>query len=375
MLWLANLNPAGKTRRKKRSRKLWGAALAAHLKKTGGGHKRKRRKSSGRRRRKLWGAALAAHLKKTGKPARKRGRGSRRRALSVISKVSTMAVRHKKRRKSRKGRRARRNSWRKQPRRHRKAAKLGHARRRRHFKANAFQPNAVLATQWNRGKKRRKSHARRNPRRRHYRRNSVLATQWNPGGVLGGVLGKTGRFMSVQFWTQTALPGVAGFIGTKAVGTTLFDFVNDKVLHLSAADAVYPWARLGADVVGLSALTYGINRFVSRSMSENVFLGGAFSIAISVLKLLLPADIQSKVGLAGIGNGDDLSSRMRQAVANRVQADLAGMGTYLNEGDLRQRTAQGMGEFLTEDRLRSRGAYSPSQGGVVEHSLMGGAAF
>ncbi len=353
--WLATLNP-GKTATSRRGR----------------GSKRRRTRRGGR---KLWGAALAAHLKKIGKkrhPARKRKKSFRRQMRQAMRSIK-MAKTARRSRKAKRSRRAKRNSWFKEPIRHARASRKGWRRRRSkrnpwaHLKVwrtkrgrfgtrrghRRYRRNSVGPVAWNR---RRGGH-------RRYRRNSVVPIAWNPlggltgrGGLLGGVLERAQRFLTVNFWTETALPAVGGFIGTKAIGSVINGFLADKLLKISPADAAAPWVRLGCDVLAVGVVSSVGSKFLGTKQGEAIFIGGVVSSAHRVLKRLLGGtEIARMIGLEGLGN--DYADRMREAVAQRVYSQLNGVGTYLQQRDMLPQP--GVAEYVTERALRSQPGYAP----------------
>lgn len=233
-------------------------------------------------------------------------------------------------------------------------------------------------------RKRRKSR-RRNPvvpvnwnprrRRRRYRRNSVLPLSWsrNPAGVLGGVLGKAQSFIDISFWTETAIPVAGGFLGTKVVGGMIHGALSKAITLPTGIPGTV--IRLATDVLAASGLSYLAGRFLGKKYEENVFLGGVVGIAHSVLKQLIGGtDIGRAIGLDGygMGLGDDLSEKMKQAVAQRVEAELSGMGAFLTQTALQRQGMAGpveagvpayMGEFITDTDLRAQPNYAASPGG------------
>lgn len=201
-----------------------------------------------------------------------------------------------------------------------------------------------------------------------------MPVQWNPAAGLEGVLHGAGRFIDIDFWTKTALPAAAGFVGTKIVGGFVTGLVAENVLKISSADAAYPWVRLGGDILSASALSWAVGRFVDKRMGQTVFLGGVVSIAHSVLKMLLGGtDIGRAIGLDGLsGLGEDLSAQMKRAVAQRVAAELSGanLSTYMTDVDLqRQLSGPTLNEFVTDVALRRQPAYGPT-GDLRDHDVL-----
>jgi hypothetical protein len=228
-----------------------------------------------------------------------------------------------------------------------------------------------------RGPKRGKFGSPKSNPRRHYRRNAVVPVSWNARryrrnavlpyfamNPIEGIIEKAGRFVDVSFWTDTALPAAGGFIGSKLVGGMVYGLIGEKLLGVAATDAAAPWVRAGADALGTAVLSWGVGKFISKPMGEMVFLGGVVSIAHSILKALLGGtEIGKSLGLSGIG--EDLTERMKEAVTRRLEAELSGVGAYLNENDLRVQMAgmNGVGEFVTETALRLQPDYGPTPAG------------
>lgn len=212
----------------------------------------------------------------------------------------------------------------------------------------------VVPVSWN--PRRRRSH-------RRYRRNSVLPMAWNPGGALSGAISRVKRFTDVRFWTETAVPAAAGFVATKTVGGMIQGALSKAVtLPTGVVGSV---VRVASDAVAASALAWLVGRFVGQKQGEAVFLGGVVGITHTLLKELLgDTAIGKAIGLSGLG--DDLSERMRQAVAARVASELSGydgLGHFLNVEDLSSRMVPGLGEFVTDDAMRGRAGYTGSPSG------------
>jgi hypothetical protein len=398
---MATINPGGtKTRRKRRKLSAWQravkkhggvqAAVKARRKKKWKSRVRKVKKFLRKVRRKI-----GLNGKKTRRSAGKRGIALRSRPRRV-QRRSKMARKTRRRRlrgpggrflsRRRKGgstrrRRARRNSWFGQPRRHAKASRLGHGRRRRRsrnpwtsfrirrFRSGAsgqftgrkaprrrYKNNAVVPVSWN------------PPKRRRYRRNSVLPVSWNPGGSLsiGGVFGRAKSFVDIGFWTDTALPLAGGIVGTKLAGSFLSGFIEKATATMALPDIAKKVIRIAADVLGASVLSMLVTNFLGKKRGDAVFMGGVASIAHTVLgQALGGTDIGRTLGLSGLGN--DLTDKMRNAVAQRVEAELSGLnggvGTYVTQNALRQQSMDGVGEFVTDVELRRQNGYAPTPGG------------
>jgi hypothetical protein len=208
-----------------------------------------------------------------------------------------------------------------------------------------------------------------------YRRNAVLPISWsrNPADPIGGIIGKVTDFTRVDFWTETALPAAAGFLGTKVVGKMIHSGIGSLVTL--PAGGFGKVVRIGSDVLAASGLAWLAGRFIGRNMEDKVFLGGVVAITHSVLKELLGGtDIGRSIGLDGLG--EDLSSQMKQAVASRLEAELSGgvgnTGSFLTERELiPQPSIAGdagvngdmVGAFVTETALRMQPGYAPTPGG------------
>lgn len=207
----------------------------------------------------------------------------------------------------------------------------------------------VVPVSWN--PRRRRSH-------RRYRRNSVLPISWNPGGALGGAIARVKRFTDIRFWTETAIPAAGGFVGTKTVGSMIQGALAKAItLPTGVAGAAI---RVASDAVAASALGWLVGRFIGQKQGEAVFLGGVVGITHSLLvEFLGGTAIGKAIGLSGLG--DDLSERMRQAVAARVANELSGLG-YLGEHitmeSLQNRMVPGLSEYVSDEALRARSGYA-----------------
>ena len=163
----------------------------------------------------------------------------------------------------------------------------------------------------------------------------------------------------MSFWTDTALPSVGGFVGSKVVGGMIYNVVGPTITGFAGAKAE-PFVRAATTALGGAALSWAAGNFLSRKMEQAVWLGAVVSVSHSLLKAVLPDNIQSAIGLSGMG--DDLSERMKRAVAQRVQQELSGVGNYLTQPELRPQMA-GVGEYITDVALRRQNGYAGSPGG------------
>jgi hypothetical protein len=188
----------------------------------------------------------------------------------------------------------------------------------------------------------------------------VLPISWNPGGILSGgpvgeVLGRVKSFVDIRFWTETGLPAATGFFGSKAAGGFVMSLVDKTGLTAQIPAVAAPYVRMGADALGGAGLAYLVTRFVGKKQGDAVWLGTVVNVAYSALKALLGGtDIARTIGLDGLG--DDLASRMKSEIANRVAGHLNGMGSYLRTTNIIPR---GMGEYVTETALRGSASYAP----------------
>ncbi len=391
MFLLATLNPASRRTKRRRARHKTGCACVIC------GHRAKRTRGRGRRRLSAWQRMVKKHggvmqalavrrrggkvSRKSRRSSTKRGTSLRRRPRRSKKEVKTMARTARRRRRrtpprgrggrfmSRRrragGRRRRRvaaNTWFGQPRRHRKAARLGYRRRRRHSFADNpprrrrgrrhYRRNSVVPVSWNPRRR----------RRRGYRRNAVLPYfAMNPakalglGGAPGAILGRVQSFLGIGFWTETALPATAGFLGTKVVGKAISTFLGG-ILKTDEASMAGKAVKIGSQALAASALSFLVSRFLGQKRGQAVFIGGVVSVAHAVLMEIIPAgDFRHAIGLDGLG--DDLSSRMREAVQRRVEAELSGMGTYMTQPDTMRRL-DGMGAYVTDNEVRRQAEYS-----------------
>lgn len=373
--WLAMLNPPRKHRRKSRrkSRRLnWWAKM---VKKYGGikeamKHRRKARKSSKRRsvvsRRISRRSRSRSHVGRRATMARRRGS---RRALRRNGRRARLVHR-------RRGSRRRNPLWKRaagfggivktRRGRRRRAGGLfsgrhsrGAHRLRRRAGRWAWNP-PVVPVSWNPPRRRRRASRKVRRSIRRYRSNSVLPISWNPGGALSGALGRVKRFANVAFWTQTAIPAAAGFVGTKTVGSMIQGALG-KVVTLPTG---IPGAavRIASDALAASGLAWLVSRFVGAKQGEAVFLGGVVGITHSLLKEVLGGTtIGNAIGLSGLG--DDLSERMRQAVAARVASELSGLGEHITMDSLQNRMVPGLSEYVSDTALRARAGYGASPSG------------
>jgi hypothetical protein len=188
---------------------------------------------------------------------------------------------------------------------------------------------------------------------------------WNPAGMLSGVLGRSGPLSRVQglidikFWTQTGLPAVGGFLGSKVVGNMVFGLIGEKLLGISPTDKAAPFVRAGANAVAGGLLAWVAQNFLkNRKMADAIWLGTVISVGHSILKELLKGtEIATTIGLDGLG--EDISSALHQRVRQRVEAS---MGTYLTYPDT-QPQVSGLREYVNEDALRMQQGYAPSPTG------------
>lgn len=399
-LWLATLNPGGKTKRKRR-RTL--TAWQREVKRAGGVMQavkaRRSRKHSKRRRRnpfltvaKSAGAFAAnAPRRKRRKHATRRSAVSRRilrgRSRRATRRRPKMArVRHRRRRrtpprgaggrfKSRRSRRSRRHrrnpvvpvSW--NPRRKRRRSRRRNplyltrkgrfsgrgGRRRLHMRRRAprhWHNNPVVPVSWN-PKRRRSS------RRRGYRRNPVLPFfAMNPADPGASIISRVKSLIDVSFWTETALPGAAGYVASKSLGQMIYNYI--PVTLLTTVPQVQPFFLAGCQAVAGAGLSWGVGKFVGKKQGDAVWLGALVNVSVTLLTTLLQTyapSIATSMGLSGLGN--DVSDRLKEAVTKRVQASLSG---YLTTGHLRNNTARNLlhGTYMTTDSLSPKTAYSPA---------------
>ncbi len=401
-MWLATLNPGPKARKKRRKLSTWQqkvkkyggvmqAVKAMRAEKRG----RKARRGGRRRRNPFLTTTLTSGGAVVGMNAPRRKRRSKkiRSRRSVVSRRSRRNRSRKAMRRSQMARKTRRRRH-KTPSRGRGGRFKSSRRHSRRASRRRTRRNPVLPISWN-PKPRRRRRSRRNPlflsrkgfssrkhsgyrrlhRRRHsprfwhnprkrrasrrYRNNPVLPISWNPGGMLSGgpigeILGRAKSFIDVRFWTETGLPSAVGFFGSKAAGGFIYNQLPVALLQ-NIPSAAFPYVRMATDALGGSLLAYLVSRFVGKKQGDSVFVGTVVNVAYSALKALLGGtDIAKTIGLDGLG--DDLASRMKTEIANRVAGHLNGMGSYLRTTNMIPR---GMGEYVTETALRSSASYAP----------------
>jgi len=425
MFWMATINPGGRTRRGRR-RKL--SAWQRMVKQAGGvqaavklrrrlrrgrkakvGHRRAarrvRRLTDWQRMVKKCGGIHAA-LKEMRKQKRRSAgtrRGSLRRRPRTKARRSSMARTRRRRLpprgrggkfRSRRGRR--RNPWFGHPRAHRRAALKGwRGRRRRHTGGRVRHRRGgrrrgsrqiALMRMWAKTLGARRGRIGANPRRRRrYRRNAVVPVSWNPrrrrsyrrnsvlpyfamnpGGIVGEITGKLSKFIDVNFWIETGVPAVGGFVGSKFLGAIIYDNLGKKLTDAVGA-AAEPFVRAAGNAVAGAVLAMGVGKILKKpKMADGIWLGTVVSVAHDLLRAILPASIKSAIGMSGLG--EDVSSRMREAVARRVEAEMAGlngtngMGTFLTQREMEPQMS-GLNEFITDTELRRQNGYSASPAG------------
>jgi hypothetical protein len=396
-LWLATLNPGGKTKRRRR-RTL--TAWQREVKRAGGVMQavkaRRSRKHSKRRRRnpfltvaKSAGAFAAnAPRRKRRKHATRRSAVSRRilrgRSRRATRRRPKMArVRHRRRRtpprgaggrfKSRHSRRSRRHrrnpvvpvSW--NPRRKRRRSRRRNplyltrkgrfsgrgGRRRLHMRRRAprhWHNNPVVPVSWN-PKRRRSS-------RRRYRNNPVLPFfAMNPAQDVGGIVNRVKSMIDVSFWTETGVPATVGFFGSKALGQMVYNYI--PVTLLTTVPAVQPFFLAGTQALSGAGLAWAAGKFLGKKQGDAVWLGTVVNVSYTLIQTLLNTyapGMAASIGMSGMG--DDVSSRLKDAVTKRVQASLSG---YLTVGKLKTNTARPLhGSYMTVDSLSRKTSYSPA---------------
>ncbi len=413
-MWLATLNPGRKARSKRRKLSAWqrkvkkyGGVMQAVKASRKEKRSRKSRRGGHRRRNPFLTTTLTSGGAVVGMNAPRRKRRSRK----LRSRRSAVARRTSRRARSRKAMRRSQMARKTRRRRHKtpsrgRGGRFKSSRRHRRSSRRRTRRNPVLPISWNPTRRRRRRtrrnplflsrkgfssrkhrgfrqlHRRRhspkywhNPRRRRasrrYRNNPVLPISWNPGGMLtggpiGDILGRAKAFIDVKFWTETGLPSAVGFFGSKAAGGFIYNQLPVSLLQ-NVPSAAHPYIRMGTDALGGSLLAYLVSRFIGKKQGDSVFVGTVVNVAYSALKALLGGtDIAKTIGLDGLG--DDLASRMKQEIANRVAGHLNGMGSYLRTTNTLPR---GLNEYVTEGALRSRADYSPGNA-LGDESVEGG---
>lgn len=194
----------------------------------------------------------------------------------------------------------------------------------------------------------------------------MIPVSWNPARTISAapqaILGRLKEFVDIKFWTETAIPAVGGFVGSKTLGAVVFDLANTNVLKLDPASTTGKIARLASNGLAGSALAFAVERFLPignrRKIADGIWTGVAVSVAHDALRLILGGtEIARVIGLDGMGN--DVSSRMRDAIRRRMAVN--GVGTYMTYGPATR--LQGLNEFVTDRELRAQNGYAPTPGG------------
>jgi hypothetical protein len=179
--------------------------------------------------------------------------------------------------------------------------------------------------------------------------------------VLGATLGRVKKFIDVNFWIDTAAPAAGGFAASKVIGAMIYEGLDKVGLVKALPLQAVPYVRIAANAAGGAALAWAFGKFVDRKWEQPIWLGTVVAVAHDVLRLLIGGtDIGKAIGFSFSGMGNDLEERMKAAVERRV-AELAGVGTYLNQTDL-QRQMSGYGEFVTNTGLQRQPGYAASPG-------------
>jgi hypothetical protein len=406
-LWLATLNPGGKTKSRRR-RKL--SKWQQEVKRAGGFMQavkaRRSRKHSKRRSRrnpfltvaKVSGAfaANASRRRKRRKHATRRSAGSRRvslrsrsrRAKSRRPKMARARSRRHRRtpprgasgrfksRRSRRSRKHRRNpvvpvSW--NPRRKRRRSRRRNplyltrkgrfsgrgGRRRLHMRRRHprhWHNNPVVPVSWN-------PRRRRSSRRRGYRRNPVLPFfAMNPVADVSGIIGRVKSMIDVSFWTETGLPATVGFFGSKALGQMVYNYI--PVTLLTTVPQVQPFFLAASQALSGAGMAWATGKFLGKKQGDAVWLGTVVNVSYTLISTLLKAyapSVAASIGMSGMG--DAVSDRLKEAVTKRVQASLSG---YLTVNKLRTNTAHHgqralHGSYMTVESLNPKTSFRPGR--------------
>lgn len=313
----------------------------------------------------------------------------------------------------RRKRRRRRNQWHGQPRRHSRAAKKGWRRRkrrrsnpyvynqpRRRTRARRRRRNPVLPYfAYNQRRRRRR---RRNPvwrsrrtgrykgrppgrrlrktRKGGWRNNPVLPYFAYNQGPVEGILGRAQSVVDVKFVTETAIPLVGGFVGSKMLGAVVYGPIQKATGVTGVADDVL---RFGTNLLGASGLAWVVGYVTKdRKMADNVFLGGIVSIFHDLLsKLLAGTDIGRAIGMGENELSEELKHRISESVRSEVERGTAGMDAFVNAQSLEQanpylgpgQRVQGMGDFATQQAIQA-GPHTPQAAAAEVETVVDEAA-
>jgi hypothetical protein len=206
-------------------------------------------------------------------------------------------------------------------------------------------------------------------RRRSYRRNGVLPISWNPAMAGGDIMSRMKSMIDLDFWTETAAPVSVGFFGSKIIGAQVYGLVfssGTTPLASYVPLAALPFVKAAVNAVSGAAMAWGAEKFVSKKVGDNVWVGTIVGVASDLIRTLLLAyapTVAASMGLSGLGA--DLTEAMKQNIAKRIQGGVAGLGTYLT----RERLQNNLAEYVTDRALRNNAAYAPGPGGSLRSDL------
>lgn len=184
---------------------------------------------------------------------------------------------------------------------------------------------------------------------------------FNPGGggdILGSVMSRAKSLIDVRFWTETGVPAAVGFFGSKAVGGLIHQYTLTQFVGIGPTSTYYPFTKAACDAVAGAGMAWATSRFYSKKAGDAIWLGTVVNVSYTLLKTVFNMlGLQSTAAAIGLsGMGDDISDRMKDAVVQRVQANL---GVYATRRALARGTAQpSLSEFATRPKLNSM-TYDP----------------
>jgi len=237
---------------------------------------------------------------------RRRSRRGRRRARRNPYTQMSFGPNPRRRRR----RRSRRNSWFKQPRRHRRAARKGWRRRRRFA---------------------------RNPRR--YARNPGAGL----AAISGGALASLKKVADVGFWMDEIVPVAVGGIASKVAASQLMPMVG----------LAYSGIRRHVGNVVASALTSAVAYFVTKSgkTSSQILAGGLTAALVDVIYAAfgsepIVAATAPTMGDLSLFGASNLERELEERILREVEGGVSGVNDFVSREAL-----QGLDAFVTAEEI------------------------